>query len=246
MRRTGSFIIAAAVSALVAGFGAGHASGTSAPMCHGKRATIVGRGVVNGTPRADVIVLTGPSVVHAGAGNDLVCGSSGNDVIHAGAGDDVVYAGAGDDIVFGEAGNDRLYGEAGNDKLYGGSGHNLLVGGPGDNLIDGKPDHPRPTPTPTPSMTATPTPTPTPTSTTLAGTITISGYAFSQVTVPAGATVAVRNDDAVAHTLTIRSANIDVRVAAGATVTFVAPTTPGTYALTCDLHASMHGTLVVA
>ena len=114
-----------------------HAAGAS---CHGVRATIVAHGNVRGTSHRDVIVLTGPSTVTAGAGNDLICGSPGRDVINAGAGNDLVYAGAGNDVVNGGAGNDTISGDAGNDSLDGGDGTDTESGGAGNDtyvLADG-------------------------------------------------------------------------------------------------------------
>ena len=73
----------------------------------------------------------------------------------------------------------------------------------------------------------------------------ISGFTFSHISVKSGSTVTVHNGDAADHTLTIAAANIDVDVTGGGTATFTAPKTPGTYALTCDFHPSMKGTLVV-
>lgn len=76
--------------------------------------------------------------------------------------------------------------------------------------------------------------------------VTIKGFAF---TVPAsvapGATLTVTNDDSVAHTFTVKSAHLDTKVNAGAKVTVTAPKSAGTYAVTCDFHPNMHGTLVV-
>lgn len=77
------------------------------------------------------------------------------------------------------------------------------------------------------------------------GGVEISGFAFVATSVKAGATVSVHNADSVAHTLTIKSAGIDVQVPAAGTATFTAPSKPGSYALTCDFHHSMQGTLTV-
>jgi plastocyanin len=76
-------------------------------------------------------------------------------------------------------------------------------------------------------------------------TLTISGFAFSDLTVRAGAQVTVMNQDPVAHTVTVHGTSTDVTVPAGGQVTFVAPGQPGSYPLTCDFHPSMHGTLHV-
>jgi plastocyanin len=62
-----------------------------------------------------------------------------------------------------------------------------------------------------------------------------------------GAKVTVTNKDSVEHTVTADSAGgFDVDVPAGATVTFTAPTTPGSFAYHCTIHPFMHGKLVVA
>lgn len=75
--------------------------------------------------------------------------------------------------------------------------------------------------------------------------ITISGFAFSVLTVKAGTTVSVTNKDAAAHTLKVQGTDIDVTVNPGGTDTFVAPSKAGTYTLICDFHLAMKGTLVV-
>ena len=68
---------------------------------------------------------------------------------------------------------------------------------------------------------------------------------FSELTVSAGATVTVKNQDSVAHTVTLTGTSLDVKVPGGGQATFTAPTAAGSYPLTCDFHASMHGTLTV-
>jgi len=79
--------------------------------------------------------------------------------------------------------------------------------------------------------------------------ITISGFAYSgTLTVKAGATITVTNNDSVAHTLTDKATkkfdtgNISGN---GGTGTFTAPSTPGTYKFGCTYHPNMAGTLVV-
>ncbi len=76
--------------------------------------------------------------------------------------------------------------------------------------------------------------------------MTISGFAFSTLTVKPGALVAVSNQDSVAHTVNVNGTSIDVTVSGGGHATFTAPAKAGTYPLTCDFHHSMHGTLTVA
>jgi plastocyanin len=79
--------------------------------------------------------------------------------------------------------------------------------------------------------------------------ITIKNFGFSgTLTVKAGTTVTVVNDDSVAHTLTDKathkfdSGNIDGN---GGTATFTAPSTPGKYPFGCKYHPEMSGTLTV-
>jgi plastocyanin len=81
-----------------------------------------------------------------------------------------------------------------------------------------------------------------------AGDIVIKNFAFSgKMTVKAGQKVTVTNRDSTAHTLTDKkthkfdTGNIDP----GATKSFTAPSTAGSYPFGCDYHPEMHGTLVV-
>ena len=76
--------------------------------------------------------------------------------------------------------------------------------------------------------------------------MTISGFAFSLLTVKPGVVVTVRNEDSVAHTVHLGGTAIDVTVDGGGRATFTAPTQAGSYPLTCDFHAQMHGNLTVA
>ena len=78
--------------------------------------------------------------------------------------------------------------------------------------------------------------------------ITITGFAYSgDLTVTPGEKVTVTDKDAVSHTLTGKTGNFDTGPigGSGGTGTFTAPTQPGSYALTCSFHPSMHGTLTV-
>jgi len=219
-RLTRMLVVAASLGFTLVGSHMGTVSADAAVQrCQGQKATITGKGKVFGTARRDVIVLTGAENVMAGSGNDLVCGSRGNDVINAGAGNDVVYGGAGNDV------------------LIGGLGDDLLVGGAGIDTIDGKRES-----APTQSATATPSATATAPADVV---LTISGFAFTRVSVKAGGRITIRNSDGVDHTVTIAAQGIDVGIAAGETASFVAPRTPGTYTLTCDLHPAMKGTLIV-
>jgi plastocyanin len=54
------------------------------------------------------------------------------------------------------------------------------------------------------------------------------------------------NMDGENHTVTADSGNaFDVKATAGTTVTFTAPSKPGTYPFHCTYHSNMHGVLVV-
>ena len=82
-------------------------------------------------------------------------------------------------------------------------------------------------------------------------TLTIKNFAFSpsSLTVSAGATVTVRNDDSATHTVTAvnphQGAFNTGNVGPGGTVTFTAPSSPGSYPYICMIHQFMHGTLTV-
>lgn len=77
--------------------------------------------------------------------------------------------------------------------------------------------------------------------------IMIQNYKYtSPVTVGPGATVSVMNMDGENHTVTADSGDaFDVKAIAGTTVTFTAPTKPGSYPYHCTYHAEMHGVLIV-
>jgi plastocyanin len=74
----------------------------------------------------------------------------------------------------------------------------------------------------------------------------IADFRFGPARTVAGSSVAVVNADAVAHTLTANDGAFGTGlVDGGASVTFTAPTAPGTYEFACEIHPSMTGTLVV-
>ncbi len=78
--------------------------------------------------------------------------------------------------------------------------------------------------------------------------ITIQNFAFSpsSTTVKPGAKVTVTNKDSVAHTLTANDKKFDTgNIDPGKTVTFTAPTAPGSYPYICTIHQYMTGMLVV-
>jgi plastocyanin len=76
--------------------------------------------------------------------------------------------------------------------------------------------------------------------------LTISGFAFGDVTAAAGDTVSVTNEDGAPHTVTSDDdAWEEVQVGGGGTGEFTAPSEPGEYAFHCEIHTTMTGTLVV-
>lgn len=78
--------------------------------------------------------------------------------------------------------------------------------------------------------------------------VTIKDFAFAfPVSVPAGATVQVKNEDGEAHTVTADSGGaFDTMVNGNGTASFTAPVKPGRYPFHCTYHGNMHGVLVVA
>ncbi|MFB7724667.1 cupredoxin domain-containing protein [Nocardia sp. NPDC056100] len=82
---------------------------------------------------------------------------------------------------------------------------------------------------------------------TVADQVTISAHMFMPpASVKAGATITVRNDDTDEHTVTATGGAFDTEVQGKQTVTFTAPTAPGTYDFYCKYHPGMKATLVVA
>jgi plastocyanin len=78
--------------------------------------------------------------------------------------------------------------------------------------------------------------------------ITIANLTFppQPVSVKSGATVTVKNTDALTHTVTSDDGtSFNISVNANSTGTFTAPSKPGTYKFHCNIHSSMHGTLTV-
>ena len=75
----------------------------------------------------------------------------------------------------------------------------------------------------------------------------IGSFAYATPTsVGPGAKVGVMNMDSEAHTVTADSGGaFDVKAPAGLTVTFTAPTKPGSYPFHCTYHSNMHGVLIV-
>ena len=80
-------------------------------------------------------------------------------------------------------------------------------------------------------------------------TVTIKNFAFhpANLTVGPGATITVRNEDQVIHTLTADSRAFNTGdVSNGVSVTFTAPTQPGTYPFRDLLRPFMTGVMTVS
>lgn len=80
----------------------------------------------------------GDDRLYGGAAADQLFGEGGNDRLYGGAGNDQLFAGAGNDRLFGDDGNDKLYGHAGDDSLKGGNGNDELSGGLGNDKLYGE------------------------------------------------------------------------------------------------------------
>ena len=80
-----------------------------------------------------------------------------------------------------------------------------------------------------------------------ATTLMIEKFAYTTPdSVSPGATVEIMNMDGEAHTVTADEGNaFDVQAPPGKTVTFTAPTKPGSYPFHCTYHSNMDGVLVV-
>lgn len=87
-----------------------------------------------------------------------------------------------------------------------------------------------------------------PTAAAAGSSLSIKGFAYSDLTVAPGTTITVSNLDDAEHTVTsdTKGAFSADNVGKGTPVTFTAPTTPGKYTFHCTYHASMHGTLTVS
>jgi plastocyanin len=79
------------------------------------------------------------------------------------------------------------------------------------------------------------------------GDITMKDLKFTVAApVKTGATVTVKNNDDVEHTVTADDGkSFNVTVEAGKTATFTAPSTAGDYKFHCNIHSTMKGTLTV-
>src|SRR5690606_14726449 len=76
--------------------------------------------------------------------------------------------------------------------------------------------------------------------------ITISDFTYSvPESVEPGATITVRNEDGVGHTVTSDDGHFDVEVPAGQEVGLTVPDEPGEFPFHCRPHPQMTATLVV-
>lgn len=126
------------------------------PTCNGRKATIVGKGKIDGTLHPDVIVgsegndritgrdsddticgLGGNDYLSGGGGHDAIDGGKGKDDVRGGDGNDAMTGGDGVDKVLGFAGNDRISGGTGNDRLFGAGGNDLVYGEDGKDELRG-------------------------------------------------------------------------------------------------------------
>lgn len=79
------------------------------------------------------------------------------------------------------------------------------------------------------------------------GAITITAFAFDDVTAAAGETIAVVNETGAPHTVTADEGDAfdSGQVAANSEGEVTVPDEPGTYEFHCEVHPSMTGTLTV-
>jgi plastocyanin len=77
-------------------------------------------------------------------------------------------------------------------------------------------------------------------------TFTVANYMFPSLTVAPGALIRAVDGDDEPHTVTFDDGTFTTATFDKThPVTFAAPSEPGTYAIHCKVHPSMHGTIVV-
>jgi Ca2+-binding RTX toxin-like protein len=83
--------------------------------------------------------VTTPTIVHGGAGNDMITTAGGNDVITGDGGNDTINGGDGDDVISAGAGADVVDPGRGNDAVSLDAGADIVTWNPGDgsDTIDG-------------------------------------------------------------------------------------------------------------
>ncbi|MEK7424505.1 MAG: cupredoxin domain-containing protein [Actinomycetota bacterium] len=74
--------------------------------------------------------------------------------------------------------------------------------------------------------------------------LTIADFTFSPLTVAAGAEITLTNNDGFTHTVSNPDGAFDVRVSGGASEKLTIDAA-GTYAIMCNIHPSMSGSIVV-
>ena len=142
-------VVAAAALVLV---GAGAAlrpapTALAAETCFGQPATIVGSGVIAGTPGNDVIVGSPRNdVIETSGGHDLICSGDGDDVItisritsfflDAGPGNDWISV-SGQDSSGQSLEHMNVLGGPGNDQIEISHGVGFVRGGPGNDVVRG-------------------------------------------------------------------------------------------------------------
>lgn len=76
--------------------------------------------------------------------------------------------------------------------------------------------------------------------------IVITDFAFSDdITVPAGTTITIRNDDGAGHTMTADDGAFDTGTIDGGTTVELTLAEAGTFTFHCEIHPSMTGTITV-
>ena len=75
--------------------------------------------------------------------------------------------------------------------------------------------------------------------------LTIQNFAFSSVTAKAGELITIVNADGAGHTVTADDGSFSVESPAGSSSDLVVPAA-GTYKIHCEIHSSMHGTIVIS
>ena len=77
--------------------------------------------------------------------------------------------------------------------------------------------------------------------------VTMANFAFNpdEISVAAGDSVAVNNEDGSAHTFTSEDGGFDLELAGGESGEVTIEAEPGTYDFLCTIHPSMTGTLTV-
>jgi plastocyanin len=74
----------------------------------------------------------------------------------------------------------------------------------------------------------------------------VTGISYSDVTAPAGGTLAIVNTSGVGHTFTADDEDLfDESYGSDETITVTVPDEPGDYAFHCEIHPSMQATLTV-